>query len=292
VHLPRSAFMGVTRWLAVLVPTLDLLLVLSGVLDPRTGLVVGVVLEVLCAGVAIVEARAFRRVYLRARVAGRSRSEAMARGFAAAWPPVVMTLARAEIGLARSLWWAVRRRREIRPEDVALPYSDRFGVMLWAMCGLGALELGVVHVLTPWPGVRWVLFAVGVYALLWFIGFGFSLRQHPHLVRGDELVLRFGHFRATTVPLHRLASARTHVLGGHARNVVLDGDSLALSVMGDTNVELGFTPPVEVEVTGGRRSLSRISFFVDDPRAATGLLRGRVADRGRQRISGEIGGAG
>jgi hypothetical protein len=43
-----------------------------------------------------------------------------------------------------------------------------------------------------WPVVRWSLFALGSYALLWVVGFGLSLRQRPHLLRADELVLRFG----------------------------------------------------------------------------------------------------
>jgi hypothetical protein len=121
----------------------------------------------------VVEARAFRAAHRQARLVGRSRAQAAASGLEAVWPPVVVRLARAEIGLFRSLWWAVRGRRAVREGELPLPYADRFTVMLWAICCLGALELGVVHVLTArWPAARWALFAPGVYALLWVLGFG------------------------------------------------------------------------------------------------------------------------
>jgi hypothetical protein len=146
--------------------------------------------------------------------------------------------------------------------------------MLWAVCCLGALELGVVHVLTAdWPAVQWGLFGIGVYALLWFLGFGLALRQHPHVLRDDELVLRFGHFRAVRIPLVHLAGVRTGAVSGHKRNLVLGDSYLALPVMGDTNLELRFEPPVDVQVRGAPHALSRISCYVDGPREAAGLLR-------------------
>ena len=66
-------------------------------------------------------------------------------------------------------------RRAVGPADLALPYGDRFTVMVGAVCCLGVLELGVVHVLTArWPVVQWVLSGIGAYALMWFVGFGLS----------------------------------------------------------------------------------------------------------------------
>lgn len=276
-----ASLSSVVRWAAVLIPLADLALVLVGVLDVRTGLVVALVLEVALAAVVVVEARAFRATYRQARLVGRTRSEAAASGLEAVWPPVVLRLARAEIGLFRSLWWTVRGRRAVGPGELPLPYADRFTVMLWAICCLGALELGVVHVLTArWPAVQWALFALGVYALLWVLGFGVSLGQHPHLVRDRELVLRFGHFRCTRVPLERLASVATGAVAGHRRNLVIEDGRLAAAVMGDTNVELRFDPAVDVEVAGRVRPLARISFYADDPREVARLLRARLPSAG------------
>jgi hypothetical protein len=263
----------------VAVPVVDVALVLTGVLDLRTGVVVGTVLELVLVLVVVAEARVFRRVYRGVRADGQARSDAVRAGTRAVWPPVVVALAEAEIGLWRSLWWGVRRRRDVPAGELPVSYGDRLTVMLWAISGLGALELAVVHVLTAqWPVVRWSLFALGSYALLWVVGFGLSLRQRPHLLRADELVLRFGHVRSVRVPLQQLASVTTGA-AGHKRNLELDGDSMAMSVMGDTNVELRFSPPVEVDVASGIRELARIRCYADEPRDAASALRNHVLDR-------------
>jgi hypothetical protein len=281
VSSPRSAWTATLRWLAILVPLVDVGLVLTGVLDVRTGVLVGVALEAVLVIVVVAEFRAFRRSYRAARADGRARAEAAGAGLRAVWPPVVVALAVAEIGLWRSLWWAVRSRRDVGPGEVAISYSDRFTVMLWAVCCLGGLELAVVHVVTArWPVVRWTLFALGIYALVWFVSFGLSLRQRPHVLADGELVLRFGWFRELRVPLQGLAVVRTGAVTGHRRNLVLDGTDLAMSVMGDTNVELRFDPPVEAEVAGGCREVARIALYADDPRAVAALLRARAVSSG------------
>src|SRR5687768_14707745 len=109
----RSTVVSVGRWLAVLVPLAEILLVVSGFLDMRTAVLVGVVLEVLLAVIVVGEVAVFRRAYRGARADGRPRAAAVGAGLRAAWPPSVIALANAEIGLWRALWWAVRRRRDV-----------------------------------------------------------------------------------------------------------------------------------------------------------------------------------
>jgi hypothetical protein len=167
-------------------------LVLTGVLSLRTGVVVALVLEALPAVVLVVEAAAFRRAYRTTRQGG-GRRAALAAGAEAVCPPVFLRLGRAEAGVVRSLWWAVRRRSAVGPDEVRLAYAGRFRLVLEALTVLGALETVVAHVLLPWETVRWALLAVSPYASVWVLGSALSLFQHPHLLRDDELVLRFGH---------------------------------------------------------------------------------------------------
>jgi hypothetical protein len=262
----------VVRCAVVVVPLVDLLLAVTGLLDARTALAVEGALEVLLAGVVAAELLAFRRGYRRVRGAGGARSAAASAGLAAALPAPVAWFLRAEAGTARALWWAVRRRRDVGPDDVALQYTDRIAVMLWTTVGLGAVETTVVHLLVPWPSVRWVLLALSGYGLLWGVGLAFSLRQHPHLLRGEELLLRFAHFRSTPVPLAGLVAARLDVRTGCRHNVERLGETLSLSVAGETSVELAFDPYVEVGIRGRVERFSRVRFFADDPRAAVRLL--------------------
>ncbi|MGY1689291.1 hypothetical protein [Geodermatophilus sp. SYSU D01105] len=187
---------------------------------------------------------------------------------------LLQSVVRSEAGIARALADGVRGRDDVRPGEVALPYAGRFGLVVGVLCVLGALETVVVHVLLPWEVARWVLLAVSVYALVWVLGFGLSLRQHPHVVRDGELVLRFGHLRSVAVPLAGLAAVRRSVETGHRRTVVRDGDRLVVSVMGDTNVELRLDPPVHVP--GQDDPVARVALYADDPAAAVRELRTRV----------------
>jgi hypothetical protein len=191
-------------------------------------------------------------------------------------PPRVHSLARSQLGLARALWWALRGRKDVGPADVALHYNGLDRAVLWTISALGVLEIAVVHTLVSWPGLRWALFAVGVYGLLAFVAFFRTLDQRPHLLRDGALLLRFGHFHSARVPLDSLASVRTIVVNAHKEKLALDGDTLVVACMGGTNVELQFSPPAPVDVDGRVRSLSRVSFLVRDPRAVTILLRAHV----------------
>jgi hypothetical protein len=194
----------------------------------------------------------------------------------AAFPPRLRSFARSQLGLGRALWWALRGREDVGPADVALHYNGLDRAVLWTISALGVLEIAVVHTLVSWPGLRWALFAVGVCGLLAFVAFFRSLDQRPHLLRDGALLLRFGHFHSARVPLDSLASVRTNVVNGHKQNLALDGDGLVVACMGETNVELQFFPSALVDVDGGVRSLSRVSFLVRDPRAVTALLRAHV----------------
>lgn len=274
---PPGAPFRILRWAAIVLPLVDVVLVATRLLDARVGLGVGFAFEILFAGVVVAEAVAFRRAYRRARSAGCGRANALSAGLSAALPAPVVWFLSTEAGILRALWWGVRRRRAVEPADVVLPYTDRIGVMLWMTAGLGAVESAAVHLLVPWATVRWVLLGLSVYGLLWVVGLTFSLRQHPHVVRGSELLLRFGHFRTTRVSLTGLVGARRDIRTGHKHNVEIHEETLSLSVAGETSVELAFNPAAEVEVRGRIVRVTRVRFFADDPRTALRPLRERAA---------------
>jgi hypothetical protein len=190
--------------------------------------------------------------------------------------PTLRSLVRSQLGLIRALWWALRGREDVDPHDVALRYDVLDRAVLWTICALGVLEVVVVHVLVSWPPLRWTLFVVGIYGLLAFLGFFLSLGQHPHLLRDGALVLRFGHFHAARVPLDSLVSVRRIVVNGHRKNVAVEGDGLVVACMGETRVELRFSPAAVVDVDGRAHAVSRVSFLVDDPDTVTALLRPHV----------------
>jgi hypothetical protein len=109
--VPRRARARATPWAVVLIPLVDLLLVVTGVLTFATAVVVAVVLEALLAVVVMAEWVAFRRAWRAARARGDRRSEALLAGLEATAPRPLVLLVRSEMGMWQSLWWAVCRRR-------------------------------------------------------------------------------------------------------------------------------------------------------------------------------------
>jgi hypothetical protein len=186
---------------------------------------------------------------------------------------LVRRFARSQAGLARALWWTVRGRVDVGPGDVALPYNGPDRVLLWTLVVLSVLEIGAVHLLVSWPPLRWTLLVLGVYGLLALVAFDGTLRQRPHLLRDRELLLRFGHFRTVRVRLDTLTSVRKHVTGEHKRTVEVDREGLAVSFMGETHVELRFSPPAEADVDGRTTTVTTVSFAAHDAPAAVSLLR-------------------
>ena len=193
----------------------------------------------------------------------------------------VAATARRQAGLARALWWAVRGRTAVDPGDLALPYNGIDQAVLWTITAVGALETVIVHVVVSWPPLRWSLFVLSVFGLLGLVAFDRTMRQQPHVVRGGELVLRFGHFRSAQIPLDHLVSVRKHVRNDHEKTLELGGTGLALSFMGGTNVELRFSPAVVVRTDGRSHTVEQVSFSVHDPAGAVASLRTRMTSAER-----------
>jgi hypothetical protein len=276
----RAAALRALRWLVVVLPVADLLLVVSGAVPAREAVAAALVVEVLALGVLVAELAVFRSAYRTARAEGQGRGPAVSAGVAAALPRPVAFVVRTEAGMARALWWAVRGRRCVRPGETELPYTDRIAVMLWTTVGVTVVEVAVVHLAVPVPVVRWVLLAVSGYGLLWLVAFALSLRQRPHTLDDEALTLRFGHFRALTVPLAGIGTATARTEVGHRRNLETRGGRVVLSVVGETSVELQLHPGTLSVLDGAPLAADRVAFFADDPRGAVRELRARqVADR-------------
>ncbi|SOE00622.1 hypothetical protein [Blastococcus haudaquaticus] len=180
---------------------------------------------------------------------------------------------RNQLDLARALWWALRGRTDVGPDDVPLAYNGLDRAVVWTITAVGVIETVIVHVLVSWPPLRWSLLALSVYGVLGLLAFDATTRQHPHLLRDGELVLRSGHFRSVRVPLEDVVQVRKHVRNEHGRTVEMTDDGVAVSFMGGTDVELRFATPTPVDVDGRISTVERVSFSAADPAAAVSRLR-------------------
>ncbi|NJC71913.1 hypothetical protein HC031_19650 [Planosporangium thailandense] len=268
------------RWVPFLVVATELVLVVGGVVSLADAAVAVVLIEIALLGVVVGEVVTMRAAYRKARRSGADRAPAMSAALDAALPPVVAMLIRQELRVFGSLLSVVRRRTRVSPGDSALPYGRRLRGLLIVLAGLSLAEVAVVEAFVPWPVVRWVLLALGIYGLLWVVSFVASLSVYPHTIGPRVLRLRFGPFTDLAVPTEKIATAVENTTGTHRKTVETDDETLSVSLMGTSTVLVDLAEPHEVDLgRRGRHTVRRLRFDADDPADAVRLLREAVAPR-------------
>jgi hypothetical protein len=189
-----------------------------------------------------------------------------------------------EVAMYRNLLrWALRRPAVGRGEEpVGYAQSVTPVMALWIFAS--AAEMPLLHVLIPWHPVRVVNIVLGVWTLVWMLGILAGLRVHPHTVSAAGLRVRNGAFTDVLVPWDAMAAVSTREvdLPSSMRSLqpleTADGTDLRVGVSGRVNIAVVLREPLRVTPTRRREmTVTRISFWVDDPRAVARLLRERVA---------------
>lgn len=174
----------------------------------------------------------------------------------------------------RSLARWLARRPDVPPGAAAFSYLGAISPVLWTFVVLSAVELVALHLVLPWPAVRLVADVLGVWGLVWMLGFRAGFAMHPHAVGPAGLRIRQGAGTDLTVPWEAVGSVavreRTRNSSG---GVQRDGDVLHVVVASRTNVDVQLRRPLayqDGEVTGLR-------FLADDPRGLVARARDRLA---------------
>jgi hypothetical protein len=215
-----------------------------------------------------------------------------------AWALLVL-----ELKLYRSLLlWALRRRPGVRPGVTPIGYAQLVTPMMGLWIFASALEIPLVHVLTPWHSVRIALLVVAVWGLVWMVGLLAAIRIHPHLVDDERIRIRYGATVDVAVPWEAVSvvhlreadwpsSVRTLQWGPEVGTEVGTDEGsrtdrepstrLAVAVGARTNLVLELRRPVVVPIKGmlgsrGKRTVTEVSLWVDEPRQAAALLRRRL----------------
>ncbi|MBL7498361.1 hypothetical protein I6A84_39990 [Frankia sp. CNm7] len=186
---------------------------------------------------------------------------------------VVRLAARAvrfEVGLYWSLLRWVARRPAVPTGTVAVPYVGGVAAVLWLFIFLSAVELVALHLLLPWEPVRLVLDVLGLWGLVWGLGLAAGFRVYPHLVGDAGLVVRHGRRTVAVIAWDALATAETRRRDrGGSRALQLeegpDGTVLHVVIGGRTNIDLALRHPLELALPQGRRTVSTLRLWADDP---------------------------
>lgn len=260
------------RWVPFVVAAVEVGLVGTGVLAVSSALLVVITIEVLLGIVLLATGVSAVRAVRRQRGAGGSLGQALAAALHETLPPRVARLILMEARTSASLWYLVTGRRPFPPASVELRYGRQLRPLLIVLIPISLLEIAVVELLVPLMWLRIVLLVASLYFVFWLLGLVASMTVRPHTVADKALTIRCMTFAAVGVPLDRLVSVMPERVGGMKRSVVLEDDTLTVSIMGSANLTLGFASPVAL-MGDGDGSATRVRLSVDDLRGALELLR-------------------
>ncbi|MEV4329803.1 hypothetical protein AB0K02_04560 [Streptomyces sp. NPDC049597] len=235
---------------------------------------VGLILEVLLAGIVIIEITVARRAFKTSRRQGADGQEALSQALSAVLPAPVAKAMGAEFGLFRALWRWIRRKPDAPEAHEILTYGSEIKPIMWAMVFLVPLEILAVEFLVPWPVVRFILLALSVYGTVWVLGFIAALSVRPHIVGDGKVVLRFAHFTQITVPLELVESVRTTRHSGYRRAVQIADGVLAMPIGDSTTLSVRLREPYPVELKPGKptQEVREVRFAADNTREAVRVL--------------------
>jgi hypothetical protein len=174
-----------------------------------------------------------------------------------------------EVNLYKSLFRFLTRRPDVPEGATAVSYVGAISVLLWAFVIGSAAELVALHVILPWETVRLAADILGIWGLMWMLGFTASHYVYPHVISTAGLRLRSGHHVAVDVPWEAVAGAGTRERSVDGNRSLIHQDGVLLVPMGSrTNVEVRLARPLEVVVRGETVEVAEVRFFADEPRPA------------------------
>jgi hypothetical protein len=189
-----------------------------------------------------------------------------------------------EVAMYRNLLRWLFRRPAVPAGSMPLGYAQAVTPVMSLWIFASAAELPLVHVLIPWDGVRIAALVLGVWGLVWMLGALAGLRIYPHLLTSDGLRVRNGALTEVVVPWSAVATARTVDLDLPSTVWTLQpeetpgGTHLRVGVSGRANVTVELREPLLVRPARNREmTVTRVSFWVDDPREVVRTLQARAA---------------
>jgi hypothetical protein len=199
---------------------------------------------------------------------------------------------RYEISMWRSLYrWLLRRPPTSESGAEVFSYVGVVRPILIAFIVLSAIEIPIFDLILrhtlPWPSVRTVVLALGVWGLLWMIGLFASLRVHPHVAGVGGLRVRSGFSVDFLVPWAAIATAGARYRSlPSSRAVQVEHDEseaiLNIGAAKQTSVDLVLREPLSVRLPRGpSEPVHAIRLYADDPAALVARVRRHLATPAR-----------
>lgn len=198
-------------------------------------------------------------------------------------PALLRRLLRMEWNIWRSLaLWATRRRPGATASARAFPYIRDVTPLLLAFLFGSLLELPVFHFLIPWEPVRLAALVLGLWGLLWMLGYIAAMRVFPHLLDDRGLRVRHGAAVDLLLPWEAIADVRAE-RDDVPRNDPLQfavgpgGVAAKVAILKQTRVTVELREPRALPHRDDPREVVLVKLAADDPAALVAAARERLA---------------
>ncbi|WP_405098179.1 hypothetical protein [Micromonospora sp. NBC_01412] len=194
--------------------------------------------------------------------------------------PLLRRAAATEGAMWRSMYlWVRRRPLPLAPDDEPFGYIGVVKPILGVFIGLSIVEIPifdlVVSNVVPWRPARWIVLGLGVWGLLWMIGFFASMKIHPHVVGDTGIRVRLSAGIDITVPWENVEAVSKRyrsMPSGKSVQVEEEDDRRVLHILvaKQTSVDVRLRRRTAFMLPKGRTEpVDELRIYADDP---NGLL--------------------
>jgi hypothetical protein len=200
--------------------------------------------------------------------------------------PLLRRAAATEGAMWRSMYlWARRSPLPLAPGDEPFGYLGVIKPILGVFIGLSIVEIPifdlVVRNVVPWRPARWIVLVLGVWGLLWMIGFFASMKIHPHVVGDTGVRVRLSAGIDITVPWENVESVSKRyrsMPSGKSVQIEEEGDRRVLHIVvgSQTSVDVRLRRPTTFVLPKGRTEpVDELRLYADDTDGFLSSARGR-----------------
>ncbi|WPF66165.1 MULTISPECIES: hypothetical protein [unclassified Corynebacterium] len=152
-----------------------------------------------------------------------------------------------------------------RPGGATFGYSGPLRTIVWAISALVIVEIVVVHLVLPSATWRVILAVLSVYGLMVLLGFYASLRQQPHSLTEEALILRSGHRFELAIPRNLIARSGAQRPGDGANISVDEAGLCRLPILNQVNTVVELAEPARArDLFLGEVEVRRVEFSCDE----------------------------
>lgn len=180
-------------------------------------------------------------------------------------PRKILALLVSEVSSLIAAFTFFRLQKNVDSEVRSFTVHKNLRTVVFMVLALSIVEIGIVHFAISNTFWRYFLLVISVYAVVLLSGFYVTVRDQPHLITPQGLVLRIGRRLTCEIPWSHLRQTSS-VTAGEGGDVAIDEDgNLRVPVLSEVNVRLEVDSPVVAEdLYKGLMMVSSIEIYCDD----------------------------